>query len=339
MVTQISDWNDLDTAIQGTNGSGETGDFELVSNLDKDTAGYAGIGDDWTPCGNNVNGDGFRGTFDGKGHVIRDLVIKDSGVTGNGGIGLIGSTETTNSTSATIKNLGVVGEITTTNLILFGGMIVGNWIDGVKISSCWAAGTIDVGDAGDVGGIVGQGGEPIEDCYSFVDITAGDSVGGFAGDLSGDTTSRCYAAGAVTGNNEVGGFTGDSRNGATQPDCFWDTEATGQSTSAGGATGLTTSEMQGSSASSNLTGFDFTNDWKTVVGGSNSDVDGYPYLRGLSVHAQSSVQTARFNPFSITVTGSNSPVNADGELTLDVDITNDGSFEGEADLELIVEEA
>jgi hypothetical protein len=46
---------------------------------------------------------------------------------------------------------------------------------------------------------------------------------------------------------------------------YWDTEATGQSSSAGnGATGLTTSEMQGSSASTNMGGFDFTNTWNTV---------------------------------------------------------------------------
>jgi hypothetical protein len=47
-------------------------------------------------------------------------------------------------------------------------------------------------------------------------------------------------------------------------DSYWDINSTGQSSSHGG-NGLTTSEMQGSSASSNMN-FDFTSTWSTVTG-------------------------------------------------------------------------
>ena len=47
---------------------------------------------------------------------------------------------------------------------------------------------------------------------------------------------------------------------------------TGQPTSTGG-TGLNTSEMTGSAARTNITGFDFTETWKAVT-----DPDDYPAL-------------------------------------------------------------
>jgi hypothetical protein len=46
-------------------------------------------------------------------------------------------------------------------------------------------------------------------------------------------------------------------------DSYWDINSTGQSSSHGG-NGLTTSEMQGSSASSSMSGFDFTDTWSIV---------------------------------------------------------------------------
>jgi len=54
--------------------------------------------------------------------------------------------------------------------------------------------------------------------------------------------SNCYSSGTVTGNSSVGGLVGQDYLG-TVNNSFWDTETSGQSTSAGG-TGKTTAEMQ-----------------------------------------------------------------------------------------------
>jgi hypothetical protein len=67
---------------------------------------------------------------------------------------------------------------------------------------------------------------------------------------------------------------------------YWDTESSGQSSSAAegsGSTGLTTSEMIGSSAPSNMAGLDFTGNWSEVVSSDSDAVsDGYPVLQDLS---------------------------------------------------------
>jgi hypothetical protein len=68
----------------------------------------------------------------------------------------------------------------------------------------------------------------------------------------------------------VGGLIGEGNNDVT--DSYWDTETTGQSTSDGG-TGLTTPEMTGTAATSNMVGFDFTTTWETVT-----SPDDYPIL-------------------------------------------------------------
>lgn len=44
---------------------------------------------------------------------------------------------------------------------------------------------------------------------------------------------------------------------------YWDVESSRESTTAGPATGLTTSEMTGSNAETNMTGFYFSGVWET----------------------------------------------------------------------------
>ena len=63
--------------------------------------------------------------------------------------------------------------------------------------------------------------------------------------------SISYSTGSVTGNSSVGGLVGSDYKGAVT-DSFWDTETSGQSTSAGG-TGKTTAEMQDISTFSGAT--------------------------------------------------------------------------------------
>jgi hypothetical protein len=76
----------------------------------------------------------------------------------------------------------------------------------------------------------------------------------------------------------VGGLVGGN-NGGSASDSYWDTESSGQSSSDGG-TGLTTSEMTGDSASSNMAGLDFSNEWTEILSSdSDASSDGYPILQ------------------------------------------------------------
>jgi hypothetical protein len=56
------------------------------------------------------------------------------------------------------------------------------------------------------------------------------------------TVSNSFSTGNVTGNKNVGGLVGANNNGIVR-NSFWDTETSGQATSAGG-TGKNTTEMQ-----------------------------------------------------------------------------------------------
>ena len=126
------------------------------------------------------------------------------------------------------------------------GGLVGD-TSGGAILRCYAAGTVS-GSGADIGGLVADNAGILRDCYSTATVEAGPytvSVGGLVGEnAGGGTIDHCYAAGSVTagtGAREVGGLVG--RNGGAVSHCFWDTQATGQVTSAGGA-GKTTAEMQ-----------------------------------------------------------------------------------------------
>jgi PKD repeat protein len=128
----------------------------------------------------------------------------------------------------------------------------------VIMARCFATG--NVSGESDVGGLVGYleslaAGYTIEDCYARGEVVAtvdsGFRYGGLIGDWWGEsgpgTLRCCYSVGRVaTGMSEsVGGLIGKIY--AADPaivDCFWDTETSGLSISAGGATGKTTAEMQ-----------------------------------------------------------------------------------------------
>jgi hypothetical protein len=67
-------------------------------------------------------------------------------------------------------------------------------------------------------------------------------IGGVLGANGGNLT-QCYSAGAVKGNPDVGGLVGSRNSTMNVTACFWDTQTSGQTRSAGG-TGKTTAEMK-----------------------------------------------------------------------------------------------
>ncbi len=130
-----------------------------------------------------------------------------------------------------------------------------------------------------VGGLVGASGGDIIDSYARGNVTGNSQVGGIAGRCGGYITNS-YATGLVTGNSSRGGVLG-SNQGCTIVDSFWDTETTEQETSAGDATGKTTSEMK---TKTTFTDTDISpglnESWNfTTVWGIRSNInDGYPCL-------------------------------------------------------------
>lgn len=171
-------------------------------------------GSNWSPIGNSDNY--YKGTFDGNGMTISNLIIKTPEQSYIGFFGYIGD-------YAVVKNVtfsdvefvgkGLVGGVTGFNL-------------GGSIDTCNVSGTID-SNGMYVGGIVGcNNGGSIEECVVEVDISSSSSnVGGIVGSIfnKGNVTSCRYEGDIVCTNYGsgynmcVGGIVGC--NGGNIKDC------------------------------------------------------------------------------------------------------------------------
>lgn len=156
------------------------------------------------------------------------------------------------------------------------GGVVGMAEGTYTIDEVYNTGSISVTDGYEVGGVSGilKSGT-ISNAYSTGSVTGRDIVGGFVGEArTGATIENSFSTGVVSlssSRSEVGGFSGISESGATYTEAYWDTENSGQTSSPGSASGLTTSEMQGENASTTMSGFDYNSIWKTT--------NGYPDLQ------------------------------------------------------------
>ena len=134
----------------------------------------------------------------------------------------------------------------------------------------------DVSSIGqNVGGFLGHGWDlrhsRIEDSYAHGDVTGGGNIGGFAGS-SCDMLQRVYADGkvqrAVQGVGQQGGLLGawrintDQGGLGTLPLSVWNKDSSSITTSYGGASGLTDTEMH---SQSSFAGWDFTTIWEMPV--------------------------------------------------------------------------
>lgn len=149
----------------------------------------------------------FSGTFDGDSHIIRNLTIKNSGVTN---VGLIGFLD-----GGTIKNLGIAdsniaGEDKT-------GAFAGRTMH-AKIYNCFGK-NITVTGGSDIGGLVGMCNNTVaENCYTTGTVSgSGISVGGLFGSINSSLDadpnarifiSNCYSAASVSGTENTGAIAG-----------------------------------------------------------------------------------------------------------------------------------
>jgi FlaG/FlaF family flagellin (archaellin) len=227
------------------------------------SAGDSGIGDVGLLVGLNddsINNSNTSGTVDVG--TIQDV----GGLVGENG----GSINSSNS-SATVNSGGEK----------VGGLVGFN--NNAQIDNSFATGDVTTTNSSSfgvqTGGLVGQnGGSDITNSYATGDVSGnGKNVGGLIGDFGSGSVENTYATGDVSSSGATGGLIGKTfdTSDVDSTGSYWDTLATGQSTSAGGdppaeggtgANPLTTGEMQGSSASTNMDEFDFTNNWSTVSG-------------------------------------------------------------------------
>ncbi|MDA3867034.1 MAG: T9SS type A sorting domain-containing protein [Salinivirgaceae bacterium] len=152
------------------------------------------------------------------------------------------------------------------------------------------------------GGIAGAAyGGIINNSYALGNVTAptsisGQNIGGILG-ATGDTTmiKNTYAIGNITGlSSRTGAIAGLNETNATIKDSYWNTVTTTQSNgveyNVGTVTnvvGLTTAQMQGSNAATNMNILDFATNWETVEASQADATDnGYPILTELDRYVQ-----------------------------------------------------
>jgi hypothetical protein len=278
---EIRTWYDLDAVRNNLRGSyllmndlnSTTAGYEELASP------TANQGKGWQPIG--IGDSPFTGTFDGQGYEIRDLFvdhpdenyvglfslvdeggrIKDIGlvnvtVTGNSTVGgLVGGNAGTVSnsySSGNVSGIEIVGGLvglnagtvsnsystdSATGEGYVGGLVGGN---AGTVSNSYSTGNI-IGYYG-VGGLVGVNSGTVGNSYSTGSVTGNQWVGGLVGGNSA-TVSNSYSTGSVTGNQWVGGLVGKNEGEGAVSYSFWDTQTSGQATSAGG-TGKTTAEMK-----------------------------------------------------------------------------------------------
>jgi hypothetical protein len=230
------------------------------------------IAPDTDPADQWFQGTAFTGVFDGNGHTISHLTI-----TGKDYVGLFGQL----GYGAEVRDLGVVD----VNITALAGYHIGaiTAYNLGAVTRCYSTGAVT--GSGDVGGLVGWSRGSVTQCYSTGAVTGSSDVGGLVG-WNGGHVINCYSIGAVSAVGEyvtVGGMVGNDRECLRPNYCqhagvitgsFWDTQTSGQATSAGG-TEKTTAEMQTAGTFLDA-GWDFVNVWGI---GENQT---YPYLRKYS---------------------------------------------------------
>jgi filamentous hemagglutinin family protein len=229
------------------------------------------------------------------GRDVNNGIVTNSYATGNvTGTNNVGGLVGLNS-YGTVGNSYATGSVGGSNYV--GGLL--GWNRHSPVSNSYATGSVS-GYSG-VGGLAGANyGATISNSYATGSVTGTEWVGGLVGANAYGTVANSYAAGRVSGTSYVGGLVGYSY-GAHATNSFWDTTTTGQTTSPGGGSGMSTANMQNqanftsaTSANGNVNpNWDFTNTWVMYSGYT------YPLLRSFMTPL-----TVTANSGSVTYNGS-----------------------------------
>ncbi|MCK4294970.1 MAG: hypothetical protein KAY65_17360 [Planctomycetes bacterium] len=188
--------------------------------------------------------------------IITDCYAKGASISGSSNVGgLVGS------------NDGLIVDCYSSGSVS-GNMYVGGLAGEVgpgTVGRCYS--TASVSGNSNVGGLIGKASDEtseIKDSYATATVTGGTYAGGLVGQLERGAVYKCYSAGSVSGSLNVGGLVGYTRALGIVVNSFWDTQASGQSASAGG-TGKTTAQMQTENTYASV-GWDFYSIWDVCEG-------------------------------------------------------------------------
>lgn len=245
----------------------------------------------WTPISSvTYPADAFAGTFDGNGHTISGLNINATAAN-QGLFGLING--------ATIKNLNVEGNVTSSNSYVGGivgkvqqgtiencsfsgtvtsskrssayaGGIVGGTVNLLTIEGCYNKATV----TGYAGGILGYGKAAIKNCYNTGDIKGTNRAGGIIGQFNGtaatNTATNCYNIGKITLSSSSNAYSGgiSGYNGGVS-NCYWTNPET--------ATGDNTGSVNDSEKIASPDGLS-SNLGSAFIADANQVNNGYPIL-------------------------------------------------------------
>lgn len=209
------------------------------------------------------------GQAGGLGGYLTAVTLTDSYATGDVTVeqgsevgGLVGSLRT-----STVTESYATGDVTVDSGDEVGGLA--GFLGETDISEVYATGDVTAPTSADVGGFAGSAdwGADISDAYALGHIDGDDNVAGFIGFISDDsygevTVDTSYSAGTVTADDpDGGGFVATNIDGVIT-DSYYNENA--HPASDGGAP-LAPDDMQGDSAETHLTGFDFTAIWETIT--------------------------------------------------------------------------
>jgi len=157
---------------------------------------------------------------------------------------------------------------TVTGSLDVGGLVGGNF---GTIRNASATGPVNGTEH--VGGLTGLNVGSVRDASATGAVNGSKQAGGLVGLNDKGDIKHTWASGQVSGSSQLGGLVGANNNGSVQ-ESYWDLNTTGQATSDGG-TGLTSAQMTGEAARTNMSGLAFGTVWETQPGG-------YPVLVALA---------------------------------------------------------
>lgn len=165
-----------------------SGKYMLMGDID--LSGFA----NWDPIGDNS--DDFTGTFDGNGHVVKNLKI-DSPTEND--LGLFGCIMFATIQNICMENVDIKGNDSV-------GGIVGTAWNSI-ITNCYLTGSVS--GTKYVGGVSGFNSSTITNCYSTGSVSGNIWIGGIAGsNLNANTITNCYSKSSISGTEETGGIAG-----------------------------------------------------------------------------------------------------------------------------------
>tara|TARA_R110002096_G_scaffold183757_3_gene361805 strand:+ start:7126 stop:14862 length:7737 start_codon:yes stop_codon:yes gene_type:complete len=234
--------------------------FILVDNIDLSSMS------NWEPI------DNFSGNFDGDGYIISNLTINRPS---ENYVGLFG-----------VVNGGVIENFGLENVSVVGGNYVGAAIGEASsgIKNVYSSGSVSAENH--AGGLIGRLVKPssssstVANSYSVATVSANNySAGGLIGRFDDGWLQISYAAGSVSAASGTGGLVGEfNLPSDAVASAYWDRDKTGQTSSSGGGTGLSTVEMV---KKESFQIWDFEETWN-IKNRSSDGVFSYPYSRSLS---------------------------------------------------------